>query len=263
MNKINALFREKQRDVISVYFTAGHPRVDDTPATIRALAARGIDMIEIGIPFSDPLADGPVIQQSSAIALRQGMTLARLLACLRDTRDDTLPPLLLMGYLNPILCHGFERFCQDCRHAGVSGMIIPDLPFREYFLHYKPVADRYDLRVIMLVTPETSDERLRLIDAHTDGFIYAVSSASTTGARERFDDATLDYFRRLSAARTRNPLLIGFGISNRVTLDAALAHASGAIIGSQFVSLLAGHDSPDAAARALATLLALPAPAGS
>jgi tryptophan synthase alpha chain len=257
MNKINALFRAKPRDILSVYFTAGHPRLDAAPGILRALQRHGADMIEVGIPFSDPLADGPVIQQSSAAALRAGMTLDLLFAQLRPLRDELRVPVLLMGYLNTVLRHGFERFCADCSDAGVSGMIIPDLPFREYTRHYKPVADRHDLRVIPLVTPATPDDRVRLIDEHADAFIYAVSSASTTGARDRFDDDTLAYFRRLSSLHLRNPFLIGFGISNRATLDAARAHAAGTIIGSKFVSLLSQHDDPDTAAATLSHLLSI------
>lgn len=256
MNKINALFRDRPRGILSVYFTAGFPRPGDTPAIIRALEAGGASMIEVGIPFSDPLADGPVIQQSSAVALRGGMTLERLFAQLALVRDETRVPIVLMGYLNPIMQYGFENFCRDCRETGVSGMIIPDLPLDDYAREYKPVADRHDLRVIMLVTPETPDERLRLIDDHAGGFIYMVSSAAVTGARPRFDEEQLAYFRRINAMGLRNPRLIGFGISNKPTLDAAFAHASGAIIGSKFVSLLAEHESPAEAVQALFQALA-------
>jgi tryptophan synthase alpha chain len=256
MNKINALFHERQKNILSVYFTAGFPRPGSTPAIIRALEAGGVSMIEVGIPFSDPLADGPVIQQSSTVALRGGMTLARLFAELAPLREETRVPLILMGYLNPIMQYGFENFCRSCREAGVSGMIIPDLPFDEYTREYKPVADRHDLKVIMLITPETSDERVRLIDERTDGFIYMVSSAAVTGARSRFDEERQAYFHRINGMALRNPRLIGFGISNKPTLDAAFANASGAIIGSKFVSLLAEHDTPEEAVQALFHALA-------
>ena len=250
MNKITTLFREKQCGILSVYFTAGFPDPNNTPRVIRTLAAANVDMIEIGIPFSDPLADGIVIQQSSATALRDGMTLKRLF---EQLTANPLPPvpLVLMGYLTPIMQHGFENFCRSCVHAGVSGMIIPDLPFKDYLRDYKPVADRHDLKIIMLVTPETSPERVRLIDENTDGFIYVVSSSSITGARNRFSDETIAYFRRLADMKLRNPLLIGFGISNKATFSAANAHAAGAIIGSKFVSLLSTYSTPTRAVERL------------
>ena len=199
---------------------------------------RGIDFIEVGIPFSDPLADGPVIQTAATKALKNGMTLKTLFAQLKAIKDEVQIPLILMGYLNPILHYGIEAFCQSCAEAGVSGMIIPDLPFDDYLTQVKPVADRYDLRVIMLITPETSDERIRFIDDHTDGFIYMVSSAAITGAQKSFDDAKQAYFRRINAMHLRNPRMIGFGISNAQTLQAAQDNAAGAIIGSKFVTLL-------------------------
>lgn len=254
-NRINQLLQDGQRNILSVYFTAGYPRLDDTLPVLRELQRQGIDMVEIGIPFSDPMADGPVIQQSSTVALRNGMTLRVLFDQLRDVRREITIPLILMGYLNPIMQYGFEDFCRTCAEIGIDGMIIPDLPFRDYFEQYKPVADRYNLRIIMLITPETSDERIRLIDAHTDGFIYMVSSASTTGAQQSFDDAKQEYFRRINGMNLHNPRLIGFGISNRVTLEAAQANASGAIIGSKFVSLLGTAPSPrEAVTRLLETL---------
>ncbi|MDR1414691.1 MAG: tryptophan synthase subunit alpha [Odoribacteraceae bacterium] len=255
-NPIDTLFRRQPRGILSVYFTAGHPRPDSLPAIVRALQDGGASMIEIGIPFSDPIADGPVIQQSSADALRGGMTLPLLFDQLASLRGQLRVPVLLMGYLNPIMQYGFERFCRQCRGVGVAGMIIPDLPFRDYLRHYKPVADAGGLRMIMLVTPATSDERVRLIDAHTDGFIYLVSTASTTGARDRFDDDTRAYFRRIREMNPRNPLLVGFGIANKSTLDDAFAHASGAIVGSKFVSLLADSDTPEDAVKKLFLALA-------
>jgi tryptophan synthase alpha chain len=199
---------------------------------------RGIDFIEVGIPFSDPLADGPVIQSAATAALKNGMTLKTLFDQLKAIKDEVHIPLILMGYLNPILHYGIEAFCQSCADAGVSGMIIPDLPFDDYLAQVKPVADKYDLRVIMLITPETSDDRIRFIDDHTDGFIYMVSSAAITGAQKSFDDAKQAYFRRIDAMNLRNPRMIGFGISNAQTLKAANDNAAGAIIGSKFVTLL-------------------------
>jgi len=239
MNKINTLFSEnKDRKLLSLYFCAGAPTLNGTADVILTLQRRGIDMIEVGIPFSDPMADGPVIQTAATCSLKNGMTLQLLFDQLRSIRDQVHIPLILMGYLNPILQYGIERFCQACVDSGVSGMIIPDLPFKDYLDDIKPIADRYDLRVIMLITPETSDERIRFIDEHTDGFIYMVSSAATTGAQQSFDEQKQQYFRRIDRMNLRNPRMIGFGISNRQTLAAAQQHAAGAIIGSKFVTLL-------------------------
>ncbi|MDR0799361.1 MAG: tryptophan synthase subunit alpha [Dysgonamonadaceae bacterium] len=237
-NKINTLFQNKQHNILSIYFTAGFPKLNDTATIIKALQAQGVDMVEVGIPFSDPMADGPVIQESSTIALRNGMNLSLLFSQLEAIRGEVSIPLILMGYLNPVMQYGFERFCADCVKAGVSGMIIPDLPFKDYLEEYKPVADRYNLKMIMLITPETSEERIRLIDAHTDGFIYMVSSAATTGAQSAFDERKLAYFRRVQQMNLKNPRLIGFGISNKETLASAFAHAAGAIIGSRFITWL-------------------------
>ena len=183
MNRIDQLFQTKSSRILSIYFCAGCPTPDGTAATIQALQDAGVDMIEIGIPFSDPLADGPVIQQAATTALRGGMSLHRLFDQLADIRRTVHIPLLLMGYLNPILQFGFEAFCQHCRTCGIDGLIIPDLPLREYREHYQATAERYGLHVVMLVTPETSDERVRKIDRHTGGFIYMVSSAAVTGAQ--------------------------------------------------------------------------------
>jgi tryptophan synthase alpha chain len=238
MNRIKQLFAHKQKNILSVYFTAGYPKLNDTATIIRELEKNGIDLIEIGIPFSDPMADGPVIQESGARALQNGMNLKLLFEQLKDIRRDVHIPLILMGYLNPVMQFGFENFCRECREAGIDGAIIPDLPFDDYIREYKPVADRYGIKIVMLITPETSEERIRLIDEHTDGFIYMVSSAATTGAQQRFDEQKLSYFRRIDAMQLRNPRLIGFGISNRETLQAACANAGGAIIGSKFIALL-------------------------
>ena len=239
MNKINQLFATHgDRKFLSLYFCAGSPTLDGTADVILTLQRRGIDFIEVGIPFSDPLADGPVIQGAATKALKNGMTLHRLFDQLTAIKDEVRIPLILMGYLNPILHYGIEAFCRSCADAGVSGMIIPDLPFDDYLDVVKPVADKYDLRVIMLITPETSDERIRFIDEHTDGFIYMVSSAAITGAQHSFDEAKQAYFRRIDAMNLRNPRMIGFGISNRQTLESARQNAAGAIIGSKFVTLL-------------------------
>jgi len=240
MNKINKLFAERPQDkkFLSLYFCAGAPTLESTTQTILTLQRRGIDFLEVGIPFSDPLADGPVIQAAATRALQNGMSVPLLFHQLRSIRHEVTIPLILMGYLNPILHYGIERFCQSCVESGVSGIIIPDLPFRDYLEQVKPVADRYDLRIIMLITPETSDERIRFIDEHTDGFVYMVSSAATTGAQREFDEKKQAYFRRINEMQLRNPRMIGFGISNRQTLEAAQQNAAGAIIGSKFVTLL-------------------------
>ena len=195
-------------------------------------------MIEVGIPFSDPMADGPVIQDAATKALRNGMSLRRLFEQLDSIKDEVKIPLVLMGYLNPIMHFGIEAFCKRCVECGVSGAIIPDLPFKDYMEQVKPVADRYALRIIMLITPETSEERIRFIDEHTDGFIYMVSSAAITGAQKSFDEAKQEYFRRIHAMNLRNPRMIGFGISNKQTLESSQQNAAGAIIGSKFVTLL-------------------------
>ena len=244
-NKINQLFEQrKDQKLLSLYFCAGCPTLEATGEVIKTMQRRGIAMIEVGIPFSDPLADGPVIQSAATQALKNGMNLRTLFAQLKAIKDEMEIPLVLMGYLNPILHYGIEEFCKSCVESGVSGMIIPDLPFKDYLDIVKPVADKYDLRVIMLITPETSEERIRFIDDHTDGFIYMVSSAAITGAQKSFDEAKQEYFRRINSMNLRNPRMIGFGISNKQTLEAAQQNAAGAIIGSKFVTLL--NESKDA-----------------
>jgi tryptophan synthase alpha chain len=258
MNKINKLFAEQPKDkkFLSLYFCAGCPTLEGTGDVILTMQRRGIDFIEVGIPFSDPLADGPVIQSAATQALKNGMTLTKLFAQLKTIKDEVHIPLILMGYLNPILHYGIEEFCKSCVESGVSGMIIPDLPFDDYQKIVKPIADRYDLRVIMLITPETSEERIRFIDQNTDGFIYMVSSAAITGAQQSFDDAKQAYFRRIDQMNLRNPRMIGFGISNRQTLQSAQDNAAGAIIGSKFVTLLneAQGDADEALDRLFAAL---------
>lgn len=239
-NKITQLFDtcNERNKLLSLYFCAGCPTVDCTADVILALERRGISMVEVGIPFSDPLADGPVIQGAATRAIANGMTVRRLFQQLKTIKDRVTIPLVLMGYLNPVLHYGIEAFFMSCVDAGVSGIIIPDLPFDDYLRDFKPLADKYNLKVIMLITPETSDERIRLIDQHTDGFIYMVSSAAITGTQQHFDEQKQQYFRRINAMNLRNPRMIGFGISNRQTLSAAQENAAGAIIGSKFVTLL-------------------------
>ncbi|HJD76173.1 MAG TPA: tryptophan synthase subunit alpha [Bacteroides reticulotermitis] len=238
MNRINQLFSSNKKDLLSIYFCAGHPTVDSTAHIIRTLEKHGVEMIEIGIPFSDPMADGAVIQHAATQSLRNGMSLKLLFDQLRDIRSDVTIPLVLMGYLNPIMQFGFEDFCKQCVECGIDGVIIPDLPFRDYQEHYRSIAERHNVKVIMLITPETSEERVREIDTHTDGFIYMVSSAATTGVQRDFDDQKRAYFKKVEDMKLVNPLMVGFGISNKATFDAACEHASGAIIGSRFVTLL-------------------------
>ena len=247
MNRINTLFSNQTRGILSVYFCAGHPSVNSTVSILRSLQRHGIQMIEVGIPFSDPMADGPVIQDAATKALRGGMTLNLLFDQLQHVRDEITVPLILMGYLNPIYHYGYESFFSRCAAVGIDGVIIPDLPFDDYLREVKPVADRFDVKVIMLITPETSDERIRFIDENTDAFIYMVSSAATTGAQRRFDAAKQAYFSRIDRMGLKHPRMIGFGISNPQTLGAALAAAAGAIVGSKYVSLLDSTHDPDLA----------------
>jgi tryptophan synthase alpha chain len=225
--------------------------LDGTADVIKALEKNGVSMVEIGIPFSDPMADGIVIQQAATQALHNGMSLKLLFEQLQHIRRDVRIPLVLMGYLNPIMKYGFERFCRQCAACGIDGVIIPDLPFKDYQEEYRPVAEQHDVKIIMLITPETSDDRVREIDRNTGGFIYMVSSAATTGAQKDFDTQKQDYFRRIEDMKLKNPLMVGFGISNKATFDAACKHASGAIIGSRFVTLLDEEKEPEKAIRKL------------
>lgn len=237
-NRINQLFQNSPQNLLSIYFCAGCPTLEGTANIIRTLEQNGVNMIEIGIPFSDPMADGIVIQNAATRALLNGMSLRILFEQLRDIRRDVRIPLVLMGYLNPIMQFGFEAFCRKCAECGIDGVIIPDLPFKDYEESYKAISQKYDVRVIMLITPETSEARVRELDAHTDGFIYMVSSAATTGAQKDFDAEKQTYFKKVQDMNLRNPRMVGFGISNKQTFEAACSNASGAIIGSRFVTLL-------------------------
>ena len=247
MNRINQIFQQRSHGLLSLYFCAGHPTLESTVPIIKAMERRGIDFIEVGIPFSDPMADGPVIQDAATKALRNGMSLRTLFDQLYDIRREVSLPLILMGYMNPIYRYGYEAFFERCAQTGIDGVIIPDLPFRDYLDEVKPVADRHDVRVIMLITPETSEERIRFIDDHTDGFIYMVSSAAITGAQKEFNEAKQAYFNRVNQMQLKHPRMIGFGISNRQTLQAAQSNAAGAIIGSKFVQLLDETHDPEKA----------------
>lgn len=245
MNRLTHTLENKKKNLLSIYFTAGFPRLDSTVDVITALCKGGADMIEVGIPFSDPMADGPVIQHSGTVALKNGMTLRLLLDQVEEARRlNPDIPFIAMGYINPIMQMGAENFFRRAKEAGIDGVIIPDLPFANYLSEYKELSEKYDIPVIMLITPETSEERIRLIDEHCEGFIYMVSTASTTGAKDSFSDDAVAYFRRIDSLGLRHPRLIGFGISNKTTCDEACRYSSGAIIGSQFIKCLEANATP-------------------
>jgi tryptophan synthase alpha chain len=237
-NRIIDLFGEKKKNILSVFYTAGFPALDNTVAVAQYLAEAKVDLIEIGIPFSDPVADGPVIQASNKIALDNGMTVKKLLEQVSEIRKHVEIPLILMGYLNPVLQFGFEKFCQHASAAGVDGLILPDLPMDEYQTDYRAMVESHGLSNIFLISPTTSEDRIRKIDNATQGFIYAVSASSTTGAREGFTAEQTAYFKRLKAMNLENPFLVGFGISNHQTFAAVAEYGAGAIVGSAFISIL-------------------------
>jgi len=234
MNRINQKLQEDKK-LLSIYFTAGYPNIDDTVSIIQNLENNGVDMIEIGLPFSDPLADGPTIQASSTQALKNGMTTEVLFNQLKDIRKSVTIPLIIMGYFNPMLQYGVEDFCATCQEIGIDGLIIPDLPVDVYHDEYKATFEKYGLINVFLITPQTSDERIRYIDSISNGFIYMVSSASTTGAKTGFGVEQTDYFKRIANMKLKNPQIVGFGISNNETFTQATKYAKGAIIGSAFV----------------------------
>jgi tryptophan synthase alpha chain len=238
-NRIKTLFEQKPQGLLSVYFTAGYPNLEDTVPIILELEKNGVDLIEVGMPFSDPLADGPTIQQSSEIALKNGMTIPKLFGQLQNIRQHTQIPLVLMGYLNPVMQYGMERFCQKARETGIDGIILPDLPLSDYVREYKQLFEEYNLSKIFLVTPQTPEKRIREIDSHTNGFVYMVSSASTTGSTNGKAVVNTEYFQRVGKMGLRNPGMIGFGIHDRDTFAQACNHAKGAIIGSAFIKTLA------------------------
>lgn len=237
-NRIDALFQEKGENILNVYFTAGYPNPQDTVPILKALERGGADLIEIGIPYSDPVADGPTIQASNQQALDAGMTMKRLFEQLKDVRSEVSVPLVLMGYFNPVLQFGIENFCKKCAEVGVDGLILPDLPMYEYREFYQPVFQQYGLHNIFLISPQTAEARIREIDENSSGFIYMVSSASITGAKKDITPEQISYFERIKNMKLRNPRLIGFGISNRETFQLASKYANGAIIGSAFINLL-------------------------
>ena len=238
MNRIDKLFREKTTNILSVYFTAGYPRLDSTAGIIKALSDSGADMIEIGMPFSDPIADGPVIQQSNHQSLRNGMNLKLLFQQLSDIRDDVKIPLILMGYLNPVMQFGIEKFCMECERIGIDGVILPDLPPLVYTEKYLHIFNKYCVYNILLITPQSSIDRISYIDKISQGFIYMVSSSSVTGSREGFSDDQMTYFNCVSEMNLKNPRMIGFGISDHNTFMNTSKFARGGIIGSAFVRVL-------------------------
>ncbi len=238
-NRIPALFKRKDKNILSIYFTAGYPALEDTIGIIKELEKNGTDLVEIGIPFSDPVADGPVIQESSDKALKNGMTLNLLFNQLGKIRQEVSIPLILMGYFNPVMQYGLERFCKKCNEIGIDGTILPDLPLDVYEEQYKDSFERNNLINIFLITPQTSEERIRKIDSLTKGFIYMVSSSSTTGIQTNAVDSQADYFRRVNAMDLHSPKLTGFGISDRNSFNKACSFTNGAIIGSAFVKALA------------------------
>jgi tryptophan synthase alpha chain len=240
MNRINKVF-EKKKNLLSIYFTAGFPEINDTLKIIKELDKSQVDMIEIGLPFSDPLADGPTIQKSSEKALNNGMTTNLLFDQLKDLRKISDVPVVIMGYFNPILQYGIEKFCSNCKDVGIDGLIIPDLPADIFKKNYKNIFEKYKLNMMFLITPQTSDERINLIDQLSKGFIYMVSSYSVTGAKNSFDKYQIEYFKRIKKLNLSNPLLIGFGISNRKTFQSACQNSNGAIIGSAYIKYIENH----------------------
>lgn len=234
MNRITSKLKEDKK-LLSIYFTAGYPNINDTATVIKNLENSGVDMIEIGLPFSDPLADGPTIQDSSTAALKNGMTTEVLFNQLEGIRESVSIPLIIMGYFNPMLQYGIEAFCKKCNALGIDGLIIPDLPVDVYHEQYQAIFEKYGLINVFLITPQTSDERIAFIDSVSNGFIYMVSSASTTGAKTGFGATQAAYFERIAKMNLKNPQIVGFGISNNATFTEATKYAKGAIIGSAFV----------------------------
>jgi len=237
MNRINQKLQEDKK-LLSIYFTAGFPELNDTVSIIQELEKNGVDMIEIGLPFSDPLADGPTIQESSTIAIENGMTTSLLFEQLKDIRESVQIPLIIMGYFNQMMQFGMEKFCQKCAEVGIDGLIIPDLPLYVYETEYKAIFEKYNLKNIFLITPQTSLERIQQIDSISDSFIYMVSSAAVTGSQSGFGSEQMDYFKRIADLNLKNPQIVGFGIKDKETFQQATKHQKGAIIGSAFIQFL-------------------------
>ena len=236
-NRIDLKFQEDKK-LLSIYFSAGFPNLEDTVPILKNLQAAGVDMVEIGLPFSDPLADGPTIQESSTRALKNGMNTYKLFEQLQGIRDHIDIPLVLMGYFNPMMQFGIEKFCQQCEAIGIDGLIIPDLPVDVYNEHYKSLFDKHGLYNMFLITPQTPEERIQYIDEVSNGFIYMVSSAAVTGAQSSFGATQADYFKRIANMNLKTETVVGFGISNSDTYQAAITHSRGAIIGSAFIKFL-------------------------
>jgi len=237
MNRIEQLFKKKNKNILNVYCTAGYPQLDSTIDVMKSLQDNGADMIELGMPYSDPLADGPVIQASSTLALKNGMTIKKLFEQLRDFRKTIHLPVLLMGYMNPILQYGFERFCKDAASVGIDGLILPDLPQYEFESEYGEVIRHNGLDFVFLVTPETSENRVKKLDSLSTGFLYAVSSSSTTGKDKKMEDVS-GYLQKLKSMQLKNPIMVGFGIKDKQSFQAACGAAEGAIIGTAYIKAL-------------------------
>ncbi len=260
-NRIEELFKRKQHNILNIYCTAGYPRLESTIEVMQALQTNGADLIELGMPYSDPLADGPVIQESSARAIENGMTINKLFEQLKDMRTPNSPlgvggiPVILMGYMNPVLQYGFEKFCAKATEVGIDGLILPDLPIYEYETEYAEIIKKYNLDLIFLVTPETKEDRLRRIDALSTGFIYAVSSSSTTGSNKDINDQQ-SYFQKLRGMKLKNPVFVGFGIKDKQTFAAACKYTNGALIGTAYIkALLDGKDVKEATKEFLKTII--------
>ena len=244
MSRVAELFKRKQERILNIYCTAGYPQLDSTLKIMKSVQDNGADIIELGMPYSDPLADGPVIQASSTIAIANGMTIKKLFEQLKDFRSEIQIPVILMGYMNPVLQYGFEKFCADAAAVGIDGLIIPDLPEYEFETEYGAIIKKYGLDFIFLVTPETSEERIKKLDELSTGFLYAVSSSSTTGSDKNMTDVN-SYLQKLKGLQLRNSILVGFGIKDKLTFDAACQYANGAIIGSAFVKALEGSENEE------------------
>jgi len=244
MSRVAELFKRKHERILNIYCTAGYPQLNSTLKIMKSVQDNGADIIELGMPYSDPLADGPVIQASSTIAIANGMTIKKLFEQLKGFRNEIQIPVILMGYMNPVLQYGFEKFCADAAAVGIDGLIIPDLPEYEFETEYGAIIKKYDLDFIFLVTPETSDERIKKLDELSTGFLYAVSSSSTTGSDKNMTDVN-SYLQKLKGLQLRNSILVGFGIKDKLTFDAACQYANGAIIGSAFVKALEGSENEE------------------
>jgi len=244
MSRVATLFKRKHERILNIYCTAGYPQLDSTLKIMKSVQDNGADIIELGMPYSDPLADGPVIQASSTIAIANGMTIKKLFEQLKDFRSEIQIPVILMGYMNPVLQYGFEKFCADAAAVGIDGLIIPDLPEYEFETEYGAIIKKYGLDFIFLVTPETSEERIKKLDDLSTGFLYAVSSSSTTGSDKNMTDVN-SYLQKLKSLQLRNSILVGFGIKDKLTFDAACQYANGAIIGSAFVKALEGSENEE------------------